>query len=324
MTIDRRTVLRNLGLFSAAQALSPLAPAIAQTAGKRTQISRTPRPPKIKVALPTGPYIRVLFEGPWLMYQAADGGFKALAAMDNDHVCQLGVWNSGALVSPVDGTSPPLALGTSVSVAGSVTARPTPAPLYADVVGKTFKDNLAPYLSNTVYSVSPSATDVQVSLPVPDVVILGGQYRKASIFNDGGDIATQLYIATILRYNQSGQTVPQLTLNLTGASPSQITVNVNTDLIFRMNHSMHPAPRDGGLGHVKCAFSALKQRVSKSGGSAELDMDITALDVILNQNPDGISDSELGLTTRMAPAGKIVPLYTTLANCAGSGLGTGP
>jgi hypothetical protein len=295
MTLSRRTILKNLGAASA-------------LFGSKSTLSAAAAPPAKAKASTAPPFLRILFEGPWLFCPGGKNMLRAIAPLaDGMHQCMCGKWSaSGGAIQPISPAPAQAQSWTAPFISGA------PLNAFDDKIIAGFSAMGAAYVTGTGLKSKPQANDLTFVLPVPDEVHVGGHLYDGTLTGSTGRMNNMPFTTTVLRYNHLPASTPALVVT---DGTQQIALSAGDDLIVRLyTKQCFVAPADAQ--HVVATFNALLTRVSPA---PTLTLALNSTNVILNAMPDKITDPELGVAAPVT----VCPRSSTLANCAGGGLGFG-
>lgn len=316
MPVSRRSVLRNLGALSAAQTI-PLAATSFLAGCKSKQPAAQPKleAEQLKLAAaapkltsPATDSIYLLFEGPWLFTNIPNqtgketAGQMVVRAILGDHLLQVGRWD-GTQITDENGNPNPLSPRVREQWNGNHADPNAPLQSFADVFNSGFKADTqypAPFLTGFTVPADPTQ-DVAFSLPVPNVVMVGGRlttstivWRKSARFS--------LYTTTILKYTPNKASLPVLTLSNGTTSFTLKTVQDTTatspqqkqHFLFRLTHPTSETTAQD-VAHIKMMFSTMSSRLSPPPADLLYDISSTDFQVPDPGSVDGISIDELGV-----------------------------
>jgi hypothetical protein len=313
MHVSRRSVLRNIGMFSAVQPLAALAGSM--MIGCR----RAPQPALLKGAI-QGAHdgkTRILFQGPWLFSHAGDTSLVVSTFGTNDHDCRYGFWDNTANAIVNEAVVPPAAVWTTAPIANGATFQQVykPAALAAKSV----------YLDQATLNgpvvLQRQAADRVITLPMPNRVHFAGRLSTAKVTYRGATLPVAPYVTTILVYDKPLNAGVAPSIPILNGNSTVITANSSQDLIFQTYHKIYAGMTEKQ--HIEAAFANLVTRV-QDGNKHPYPVALTVANGCYDTsaNPEGIGDAQLGIQPCVVPPpGPAALFFATYSNCAGGGLG---
>lgn len=329
MVFSRRNVLRDLSTLGALSTLPGALPLLAGCKSKPSAESVL-KPQSLQATLPRSGKpntLRILLEGPWIISRPGSTAtaLHATAAADSNHQCFCGLWdkNSQSIVDPVSGSGNPMQFVGPQQWDGKV---------QNSNVKNTFDTTLSVLRKSQAYiqdgSVQPaSKTDIVLTLPFPDYVLLGGRFLSGKApHQHWGDFIP--HTTAVLGYEESPGKPLMLGFADTASPLHKIAVGSSNDIVFRLVHKGLGMPPAADAQHVIDMFAHSMGRISPKPNRV-LALSNVCTDLTSVDTGAPIGPLELGLPAT-APsycqpqqAGMHIE-STTFANCAGGVMGVGP
>lgn len=292
-----------------ATAAQPLAAAPAAAA--------TPAAAPAKRTTPDPSAIYLLFEGPWLFTNSgvANGQMTVTSVFNPMHDHIVGKWGRTGILNPIS-------MNSSERWSGSLANPPATPNSFMKVVGDGFTNRPNPAVFLKGIKLVPDPTDISITLPVPDEVLLGGRFTNGSIKDASGTSLNQtIYTTTILKYKPAAG--KPLNLNIGKQAATPIAAVASDHVVFRLrHHGCFDIPTE--IKHIQDAFHDLQLRIGN--GVPSLQLLLNGREFEGGSLPDGLADDELGIGDRgnpPTPCPAVAPRSGGWSNCAGGGMGGG-
>ncbi len=313
MHVSRRSVLRNIGVFSAVQPLAAIAGSMI------IGCKRAPTPSG-GGGTPPGPHdgkTRILFQGPWIFSHSGDTSLVVSTFGTPEHDCRFGFWDNATNRILNEAVVPPSAAWTTAPIANGATFQKVYKPA-AQAARSVYLDEAT--LKGPIV-LQRQTLDRVITLPMPDHVHFAGRLATAKVTFRGAALPVAPYVTTILVYDKPLTAGIAPSIPILNGNSTVITANSSQDLIFQTYHKTYAGMTEKQ--HIEAAFANLITRV-QDGSRHPYPVALTVMNGCYDTsaNPEGISDAQLGIqpcvATPPAPAALFIATYS---NCAGGGIG---